>query len=191
MLIVKESNDNEIINCYDLIFTINIIGLSSKEVEDMINESFLINEDISMSGEEFEVFKTNVILIFKDRNYKLLKENKSPESNSLYLFFIKEDEEGNLLRAMIEIRLSDHPLVNKNLDGKSINGFKQAMTYLHRKAKRLSKKTYNQKEVVRTRFIYVNGHNYEDYDTALNYVERRLDNFENLYFKNKEDDDEL
>ena len=63
MLIVKESNDNEIINCYDLIFTINIIGLSSKEVEDMINESFLINEDISMSGEEFEVFKTNVILI--------------------------------------------------------------------------------------------------------------------------------
>lgn len=136
-------------------------------------EDDLFEEAISLDGDKYEQFITNLTLAMVQRGYELFDQEDSPVSDSKYYFF-KKVENNITLKAVVEVRVSDHGLQDKN--GKS--GFMQAVGYLHSKAKKLSKSRYNNSKDYEVYLITVNSKRYSDYWNALNDITNDVDSFE-------------
>lgn len=133
-----------------------------------------LSEDLDLDHEtsEFTNFMVNLGLYFENNDYVLVKRydnGKHGSERSLYWEY-KKVEKDIVLRAFIKVRVSSHQLGKDNYSN-TVKSIKMG-------ARNIAKKDYNQTKGYQTTFINVNGHLFNEFQEALDYVESELDKFE-------------
>lgn len=146
-------------------FKIDIYGISYKD---------LCQESIDRDVGDLDEFLINMLGAFDSYDFELHEEHKSDrtDSTSLYYTFIKTENEHKVLKAFVEVRLSDHEAPDRTIHGEYVTSTQMAKRYLNKRVKELSK-TFTLANGYKKRFVnlVMNGIHYNDYNDALDKIE--------------------
>lgn len=135
-----------------------------------------IQENVELSGDEFETFVLTMMFLFQDNGFKVLSESESPneDSESKYYNFIKVID-NKMFKALVKIRVSDHKVPDRIIDGELISHDKH-MTQLMKQRSQKIAKSYGQTRGYKYRYLdfIMNGTHYFSYEDVLNDIKKYL-----------------
>lgn len=147
-----------------------------------MNEAINSSTIMDLKDSRFYDFEAEVLAACEIHDFELEDSYQSNRVGSVsqYYIFTKTNAEGTKLRVFLKIRISDHEAPGREIDGKFATQNKLSTENLHKIAKEHAETHYNQHRGYRARLIDIvlNDEHFTSYESALQEIEDRLDEFD-------------
>lgn len=137
---------------------------------------------LDLADTEFFDFEQNLLLILDTHDFELEDAYDSNRSDSVSKYYIltKTNEEGTRLRVFVKLRVSDHAVDVRYVDGKPLTHKRRDIEHIKKEAQKLAYEKYGQTRgyAPRRLDIIFDDKHYQSYEKALQAVEKQLEEFD-------------
>ena len=137
---------------------------------------------LDINDPAFKDFEINVLSACELHDFELEDSYASDNKDSIsqYYIYVKTNRDGTKLKVLLKIRVSDHVLDDRKLNGKLVTYNKRDLKYMNDQAKEYASKHFNQSRGYRARHLNIvfNDDLFTSYEDALRAIEESLDDFD-------------
>lgn len=134
---------------------------------------------LDTASPEYFDFETSVLDIFEMHEFNLEDAYQSNNDNSVsqYYIYTKLTDDGTKLRILVKLRISDHDVPDRTFRSGTASGRQLAESHTKHLAENIAKTKYNQSRGYRPRTLDIifDDNHFVSYESALRYLEDRLD----------------